>query len=316
MSTTMNHLTDQMTEQLALIGELRERLIDDVLKYFSGPASHWLSHLLRPFVTPPAERIASLAVQFEGYLARFGFQDAARRVLPNFISDMHVSSPVNVPERGPLLVVSNHPGTIDALTIAANLPRDDLKIVASGYSFLRSLPLTAERLIFATHNIQERMLVIRRMVRHLRAGGALLIFPSGTVDPDPDILPGAPEALSRWSPSIEFVLRTVPDTQLLVTIVSGVISWEAFRHPITRLRRSISERQKIAEVIQVIQGISERRRRSLLHPKITIGGTMPLASLIASYDTSEILELIQNRALTLLEEHIRTYQLSPRKVRF
>lgn len=312
---TMNHFTDQMTEQLALVGELRERLIEDVLKYFSGPASRWLRYLVRPFATPTAERIAELAVQFESYLARLGFQDAARRVLPHFIRDMHVSSRANVPEQGPLLVVSNHPGTVDALTIAANLPRDDLKIVASGYSFLRSLPLTAERLIFATHNMQERMLVIRHMVRHLREGGALLIFPSGTVDPDPDILPGASEAISRWSPSIEFALRTVPDTQLLVTIVSGVISWEAFHHPITHLRRSISERQKIAEVIQVIQGLSEHRK-SLLHPKITIGGTMPLASLIASYETSEILKFIQTKALELLDEHIRAYQLSPRKVHF
>jgi hypothetical protein len=307
-------LTDQLTEQLALVNELRERVIEDVLKYFSGPSSHWLRHVLRPLIAPPADRFAHLAVQFEGYLARLGFQDAARRVLPNFTSNIDVNSEADVPRQGPLLVVSNHPGTIDSLTIAANVPRDDLKIVASGFSFLRGLPLTNERLIFTTSDIQERMLVIRRMVRHLRDGGALLIFPSGTVDPDPDILPGAPEALDRWSPSIEFVLRTVPQTQLLVTIVSGVISWEAFRHPITRLRKSISERQKIAEVIQVIQGLSEHSK-TLLTPKVTIGSPFPLSELLASYETPEILGIIHSKALQLLNEHIITHQLTPRNVR-
>lgn len=311
----MNHITDQMIEQLALVSELRERLLEDVLKYFTGPAARWLRLLFRPLITPPAERFARLAVQFEGYLASLDFQDAVRRILPSFISDMHVASLGEIPHAGPLLVVSNHPGTIDSLAITANLPRDDLKIVASGFNFLRSLPLTAQRLIFATQDTQERMLVIRRMIRHLRDGGALLIFPSGTIDPDPDILPGAPEALARWSPSIEFVLRTVPEAQLLVTIVSGVISWQAFRHPITHLRRSLNERQKIAEVVQIIQGLSERRK-SLLTPKITIGGPLPLSQLVGSYETPEILDLIHTRARALLDEHIQTYQLTPRKVRF
>jgi hypothetical protein len=153
------------------------------------------------------------------------------------------------------------------------------------------------------------------MVRHLRDGGALLIFPSGSVDPDPSILPGAPEAISRWSPSIELVSRAVPQTQLLVTIVSGVVSWEAFRHPITRLRKSINERQKIAEVIQVIQGLSEHPK-ALLAPKLTIGSPLPLSDFHASYETPEILSLIYASALKLLNEHILTYDLNPRKVRF
>jgi 1-acyl-sn-glycerol-3-phosphate acyltransferase len=308
-------LANQMTDQLALVSELRERLIEDVLKYFSNPASRWLRHLFRPLIAPPADRFARIAVQFEGYLARLGFQDAAQRILPNFVSGMQVTFREDVPQQGPLLVVSNHPGTIDSLTIAANVPRDDLKIVASGFSFLRSLPLTTDRLIFATSDIQERMLVIRRMVRHLRDGGALLIFPSGTVDPDPEILPGAREALSRWSPSIEFVLRAVPQTQLLVTIVSGVITWQAFRHPITRLKKGVAERQKVAEVIQVIQGLSEHHK-SLLSPKLTIGSPLPLSDLLASYETPEILGIIHAKALQLLNDHILTHQLSPRKVHF
>jgi hypothetical protein len=304
-----------MTEQLTLVNDLRERLIEDVLKYFNGPASSWLRHLFRPFITPPADRFARIAVQFEAYLAKLGIHDATRRILPNFISGMEVNSNADVPRQGPLLVVSNHPGTIDSITIAANIPRDDLKIVASGFSFLRGLPLTTERLIFASSDIQERMLVIRRMVRHLRDGGALLIFPSGTIDPDPEILPGAPEALSRWSPSIELVLRTVPQTQVLVTIVSGVISWQAFRHPITHIRKSINERQKIAEVVQVIQSIS-MQRKALLTPKITIGSPLPLSELFARYETPEVLSLIHAKALQLLNDHILTYRLNPRKVRF
>jgi hypothetical protein len=49
---------------------------------------------------------------------------------------------------------------------------------------------------------------IRKSVRYQRDGGALLIFPSGLVDSDPVLLPGAREALATWWPAIGALLRS------------------------------------------------------------------------------------------------------------
>ncbi len=64
---------------------------------------------------------------------------------------------------------------------------------------------------------------VRRSIQHLKDGGAVLIFPSGQIDPDPAVLPGAREALEKWSKSIAIMLRRVPETRLVSAITSGVL---------------------------------------------------------------------------------------------
>jgi hypothetical protein len=100
-----------------------------------------------------------------------------------------------------------------------------------------------------------RMLIVRSMIRELRAGYAVLIFPSGIVDPDPDLMPGAEAALSRWSESICITLRSVPETRLVRTIVSGVVDEDLLRHSLIRVRRALHNQQKVAELLHVMRGI-------------------------------------------------------------
>jgi len=115
--------------------------------------------------------------------------------------------------------------------------------------------------------------VIRSGIRHLLDGGALLIYPSGTIDPDPSIMPGARAELVKWSRSLEIFLRRAPQTKVLVTIVSGVLAAECIRHPITWLRKQRKDRQRLAEMLQIIQQLVLDKKFNL-QPRLTFGETI------------------------------------------
>ena len=139
-----------------------------------------LRYLLNPLLWAPLRRFADLAAKFDRTVADSGFREAASEVLPRLINQLEVIGLHRVPTSGPLLVVSNHPGSADGLAIAASLPRNDLKIVVSALPFIRSLPNSAQHLIYTDPlEPHKRMGVVRSSVRHLQDGGALLIFPRG-----------------------------------------------------------------------------------------------------------------------------------------
>jgi hypothetical protein len=152
-----------------------------------------------------------------------------------------------------LLITSNHPGTCDSIAIAATIPRPDLKIVATGVPFVQGLRNAADHLIYATLDTHERMMVVRTAIRHLKEGGALLIFPSGSIDPDPALSNKAEDELKKWSPGVEVILRHVPQAQVLLTVVSGVLSARWRWNPLVRLMGDDHKQRSVAEFLQVIQ---------------------------------------------------------------
>jgi len=93
---------------------------------------------------------------------------------------------------------------------------------------------------------------MRRAVDHLRAGGALLTFPAGEIEPDPRVLPGAVEALERWSASSMSLLRLAPGSLVVPLVVSGVLAPPAQRFPLVRLRRRRKDRERLAAMLQVL----------------------------------------------------------------
>ncbi len=88
-------------------------------------------------------------------------------------------------------MVSNHPAAYDVIILAASLPRDDLKIISSPVSVANYLPAVRPHFIFISEDAHKRMGTVRAALRHLREGGALLIFPRGDAEPDPAVTPGA-----------------------------------------------------------------------------------------------------------------------------
>ena len=290
--------------QSASVGVLTQALLDEISEKLGVADSIFKKGIIESFFWFAAHRLAKLAASFDQYVSKTNFCEAARWVLPNFVQDVKKDGYMDIPKEGPLLVTSNHPGTCDSLVIAASLPRDDLKIVVSGFPFLRNLPSTARHLIYTQRdNPFERMTVIRSAIRHLQDGGSLLIFPSGKVDPDPAVLPGADQALERWSPSLEIMVRKVPQTRILVTIVSGVLSKSWVRNPLARLRKDIPDRQMIAEFLQVVQQMVFPRSL-LMTPTVFFDYPFTSSDLGVTGDPMDLLGKLKDKVKNILNNRV------------
>ena len=114
------------------------------------------------------------------------------------------------------------------------------------------------------------MKAAREAIRHLRAGGVLLIYPSGTLDPDPGCMPGAVQSVEAWSASLELLLRSEPAARLQVAISSGLVNPNYLHHPLVRMHKDSYRSQIVAEVLQVSSQVLFRTKHRLL-PEITFG---------------------------------------------
>ncbi len=236
------------------VHELKAELMDEIIKALVKRKDHPARPLFEALFAPAAGRFADVAAKFDSDVAAYGLREAACRLLPRFTREVQVQGEENVPAEGPLLVVANHPGTVDVVAIAARLPRPDLKIVVSGgVPFFHQLSATCDHLIFSGIDAIGKMNVLRSSIRHLQEGGAVLIFPNGGIDPDPSIMPGWLEAVETWSRSLDVILRRAPAAQVLVTAVSGVLHPRWVHSPVTWLRKGRRNQQRVAEFLQIIQ---------------------------------------------------------------
>ena len=248
-----------MSDQ-AEAASLTRILLDESIQALGLPTGRLTRALIGPLLYPPANRFARLGVIFDRTMATGGFPAAARWALESHRVQLRLRDPDAVPSSGPLLVTSNHPGGIDCLALAAGLGRSDLKIVASGLPFLRSLPEVARHLILVSRvGAHARMSALRESIRHLEEGGALLIFPRGRVEPDPAFFSEAESSIDSWSPSVRILLDSVPRLKWMVAVVSGVVCDRALEHPIARRKRELTERQLLAEFYQIARQVMSPR---------------------------------------------------------
>jgi putative hemolysin len=167
---------------------------------------------------------------------------------------LRVAGLEHIPAEGPVLILSNHPGMTDTVALFSSLAsRPDLRVIALDRPFLRALPHVAQQLIFLTDEASGPMAAVRAGARHLKEGGALLTFPAGEIEPDPATFGRrrAVNALRNWSGSYALFARLVPHTQFVPVLVSHVTSPEAQRHPLTLLRRTAHDKEKLAAALQV-----------------------------------------------------------------
>jgi hypothetical protein len=295
-------VNEEILDQGDRVRDLRRSLTDDLMRLLGLPKEGLQRTLLDPFLWLPAHTFSRLADTFDRTVEQLGLREACHWALSKFALDAYVKGEETIPSEGPLLIAANHPGTIDGLAIASYVPRPDLKIVVTGIPFVQKLRSTAKHLIFATFDPYQRMTTIRSIIRQLDAGGALLIFPTGTVDPDPDIMPGAHEALEEWSPSLELILKKVPQTQVLLTIVSGVLNPSFLRNPLARLHKGLRERQKVAEFLQVAQQLLFPKSLSLL-PRVSFAPPFTVPQIHHLGGSKLILQAVIEKAQHLLAEH-------------
>lgn len=213
--------------------------------------------IARALLGPAARRIAREFALLDEVLATRALPNAARWALEHFSAGVETAGLDRVPRSGPILLVANHPGLTDAVALVAALDRDDVRIVAADYPFLHAMRGLAPRLIFLGPDGTSQLSWIRAASRELRHGGAVLLFPAGRLEPDPAVL-GNGGVLLPWSESFELIARLAPETQVVPAFVSGVLSARAFAHPLTRIRRTPRDRQRVATLLQMIDA---RHRR-------------------------------------------------------
>ncbi|HET6845363.1 MAG TPA: 1-acyl-sn-glycerol-3-phosphate acyltransferase [Anaerolineales bacterium] len=277
------------------------RLINtEVLLAMGLQPDGWLGRRVQPVLSRATQRFAEIFSTADHLIADEGMVCAAHWVLLRLVQGLRARGIENIPPNGPLVIAANHPGAADSVAIGASAGRDDLKILASDVPFLKNLSQIGQHLIFLPRKgIHARMLAMREGFRHLDSGGALLIFPRGTIDPDPAFMPDAEAQLDRWSRSLALFLAKVPTTRVVTSIVSHVVDPNYMHHPLTWLKRGRVDRQRLAIMIQIIQQMMGKKLD--LEPRVSFGEAIDWP---AAKQAGDALNAVVLAAKHLLHAHL------------
>lgn len=286
------------------LATLTEINLDDLVSSFGWEERPRLARMLRLVFASSARKFARQMLDFDDAVGQFGLVGAARQTQRGFVrsarlfSDPSTGSGQRPVPAGPFLALSNHPGMVDTLALFSALDRPDLKIIAVDRPFLKALPNTSQRLYYVTDDPTARMSLVRQVSGHLRADGAALTFPAGKIEPDPDVYPGAAEALQGWTDSVGVFVRMAPETAILPVLVSGVLWNKTARHPLTRLKKTREEREKLAAALQLLAHVVLNKKP--LDVTVQIGRPVTVAGL-GSRDTHIIHQAVLAEMKRLIE---------------
>jgi hypothetical protein len=288
-----------MITQADEIQALTETLIYELVKAFALPKTELANRLMRLTFGKAARATAEVGIGLDCAVAEGGIPAGARWLLPRFVKSHSACGVENIPASGPLVIASNHPASIDSIVISAHVNRPDYKVIIGDIPFFEHLPHVSQHSIFApdTNNTAGRMQVMRESIRHLRNGGSLLIFPRGSIEPDPAFMPHPEAEFDHWSRSLEIFMQRVPGLQILITIASGVISQSAMRHPITWFRKTRPDRQRLAFLYQLARQMLSGKEIFGLRPRVTFG------KIIVGKNHEHMLAEIEGAARRTLNQH-------------
>lgn len=242
--------------------------LDDLISSFGWQNRPVLAGLLRRVFFSPPQAFAHQIVEFDAAIPAYGLVEASRRSIRHFVDDIYIFGRDRIPAAA-FLALSNHPGMADTLSLFIALNRPDLKIIALNRPFLEALPNMSKQLAYVTNDESSRFKLIREISAHLRKGGAALTFPAGSIEPDPDLHPGAVESLCSWTDSAGIFVRMVPETAVLPVLVRGVVRRKTARNPLTYLKRARAEREKFTAALQLLAHVVLKRRD--VHVRVQIG---------------------------------------------
>ena len=253
--------------------------------------------------TPAARQISTDMVRFDELLADRGLRDGAIAILDELVKRVDVGGAEHLPKSGPLLIAANHPGLTDVLPIFATVDRDDLHVVAADYPLLKALTGVNRHFIVVRENAGPRRQALHEVTAHLKNGEAVLILAAGKIEPDPAVSTRAIEVLDEWSISLGVIARRVPHLRIVPAIVSGVLTPQYQRHPLTRIRRRAIDRQQLGATLQVLARASSQTVVRLAYGEAVIGDAAAGARGITSAVVME--------ALALMREAMNDYARAP-----
>jgi hypothetical protein len=286
---------------------LSRSLVDELVGAFGLPKTEPFRSLFWFLFRGVTTRFATLGVTFDRLVAEAGLPKASEWALTNWCSRVTARGTEHIPAEGPLLIVFNHPGTYDGLIIFSQLGRKDILWISSEIPFLDKLPHARNHVIFSSRSsVHSRMSVLRNAIRHLQTGGALVYIGAGHREPDPAICRNAAEHIEGWLAGIDFIFSHVPGLRLVVAIVSGVVSPQWARSPITWLRRKDIDKQRLAEFGQVITQLLFPGK-VMFTPCVSFAPPVTIETLRHESGQENVLPSVIVRAKALLAEHCHIF---------
>jgi len=229
--------------------------LDDLVASFGWQNSRAGAAALRILFRSTAEKFSRQIIEFDSRVGTEELTAAALQMIRRYVSSVRVFGCDHLPATGPVLVLANHPGMADTLTLFCAIQRDDLKIIALDRPFLQALPNTTRHLFFISDEASQRISAVKQTATHLRNGGAVLTFPAGHIEPDAAVYDGALESLNAWTDSAATFLRFAPQTRIVPALVRGVLWDKAVKHPLTRLKKTREEKEKLGAAFQLLAHI-------------------------------------------------------------
>ena len=215
----------------------------------SNPLLRGLLHIAcAPFVL----ELTRLGLKMEGMIARDGDLKGASEWLVSIgAAEIRVHDADRVPLSGPVLFVANHAGLGDAHALLMSSPRRDTRVLANDFGILPALENFRRYVIVVDAERPE--FALRASLRHLRAGGSLLLYPRGEIEADPGLdLGTALASLAKWSESVALFARHVPELAVVPVATGGVLSRRALRNWLVRRYRDRDKRHFLAATFQMM----------------------------------------------------------------
>jgi len=271
--------------------------LDDLVTSFGAQDYPLTSRVLKFIFRKPAQKFAEDMLGFDDTVGRDGLPSGGRYLIKKYVSNLRIINADRIPASG-FLALSNHPGMTDTVALFAALKRKDLRIIALERPFLNALPNTSKHLFYVHDDPARRMSLVRQVSTHLKAGGAALTFPSGHIEPDPNVYPGALEALTGWTDSVGVFVRLAPESAILPVLVRNVIGKKYARHWLLRIRKEREEQERLAAALQLLGLMLDNERPNVV--TVQIGNPIYLKEL-GSNDTTAIHQAVLNEMKCLIE---------------
>ena len=292
----------QSKELDSQVKTLTSLVVQEILAAFRNNPPVWVQQIMAAVLKFPAKKFARLLAEFDIVADNKGPVAACRHMFSYFFDHLEVVGQEKIPMQGPLILASNHPGGMDFVALGGLAGRDDIQVITDDVAMLRRLPAVREHLIMMPSEPREQFRALKTALDHLEKGGMLLLFPTGSIDPDPHYFRNAQEHLQRWSKSLEFFVRKVPEVKIQPIIVSEAIG-ERFLFNNIFVKRQVRrvDRQRLAEFLQVMNMVFLKGRRFNL--KVLFGDVMQYQG-TGKEDLSAFYEQIKINAERLLEQHL------------
>ena len=279
---------------------LARMILDDILTTLNVNRVKALRYLVTLLGSKTTRWLADLLSRWDRQVERSSFIETARDALSLFTSGFELTSADDIPKTGPLLAVANHPGMYDSIGAIVTVGREDVRVVAARREFFRVLPNISRHLLTIEKDTSLRLEAMRHIIQALKDGQAVIIFPSGRLEPEPSLIPGAAAALEQWSGSVGIFLSKVPETRLLPILISQTLSPKAWHSWPARLPKAQKRRHQAAMGWQFVKQRVSNDPAWRLPLRIDTGKVKTAIELDPSLDPKKLAQAVQDEMKALL----------------